>query len=380
MKLLRLACGVAAAGALAVCSACLDFDEQKIYAEHDEKADQLIFVIQYEGIYATGEAGEAQNQLGEAVQNKTIALGGNWPFAFPIEKLKKELAGVPDVNDKRPPDLRRRMLDLLNRITVLNGGFYHDAAGRLCGMQVVVIDRANDTVALANRLINEHIILQAVQEGAVPEGGFKLAALEAARKGHTWLTLKGNSLIVRAPMPEAEAAEGRAEFFANIKPDGDATPGEQLQWLKTMLSNPVYVWHEDNTLSVKLGHEGRPGRYTGKAPRGKYNHNMDEHVLYKYGFKLDELLARYLADPNAAANTEAEKAARIMAPRLAKAELVRVLVERIRVAPNDALRKLLRDVPLEPEIGQQELTDEQRLEAWANWLKEQAQPQQKAGE
>ena len=349
---------------------CLDFDEQEVYGEHDQKADRMVFVIQYRGLHATKEIEQAEQQFREAVRGHTVALMGNWPFSFGMDEARASLSAPPEEGEKTPPQLRKDLLQLVERMEVLNAGFYLDSAGRVCGAQVVTIEKAADTIILANRIINGAIIYRAQQEA--PKDAYGWMIVECARKGQTWLELKGQSLIVSVPLPEKELAELRPKFVMSLADSAEVDIGLELHGLKQLLSNPVMVWHEDATLRVKVGFEGQPSRHVTKPRQGKYRGNLVEHVQGTYGFHVVENVARYLVDPAAPARSEAERAAKLMAPRLSKADLVGVLVSRLKDAPSGELWAKLRAVPAEPEMqAAAELGDRERLALWERWLKEQ---------
>jgi hypothetical protein len=140
---------------------CLEFDGQTVYLEYDKANDRLAFVVNYVGLYAAGDDetkppndeqfAQSVQQLDESVAKHTVALLGNWPFAFNAEDLRAKIES-PDTG--WPDELRRDALALLGHARVLNGGFYTDEEGRLCGAQVVFVEQASEAVPLANRVIN----------------------------------------------------------------------------------------------------------------------------------------------------------------------------------------------------------------------------------
>jgi hypothetical protein len=355
------------AGVLVVAAAlagCLDFDEQVAYGEHDQDGDRVVVVIGYMGLFGNDQA---QAQLKEAVEDQTVALFGNWPLAFPIKKLRAGLKEPPKPDEALPEPMRQKLLALLERIRVLNGGFFTDLGGRVCGGQVVVVDKASDTVRLANELANEFAILKL--QAKDPRDSWEEAVLEAAQAGHKWLELRGQSVIVSWPMPEDRLREGRREFVRGFIEQQFADEGLRVRGLLDMFASQFFVWHEGGVLKVKWGLEGQPSFFVLKPRQGKYLPDLVEHVRQTYGLHLDDLLARYLADPKAAAQTEAEQAAQIIAPRLPKTEVVRVLVRAIRANPTDALWARLRPVPFEPGMPAPEAaTDEALLACWEQWL------------
>jgi len=353
---------------------CLDFDEQEIYAEHDQKADRLLFLICYRGLYQGAGDAPATEQLEKAVQNEGVALLSHWPFSGYLKEVREQLAAPPKADDDTPAEIRKDALALLGHIKALQGGFFVDLKGRLCGSQVLIIEKPGEAIPLSNRLISAAIIHEAQKNPPQDEQG--RLALDLARKNHVWVSLKGQSIVMSMPMPEEQFAQGREQLVANLIGGGDyATDALRKQALRDILSNPVFVWHEDSMLSVKVGVEGRPWRCVTKPALGKYQPNLMEHVKDKYGLHLEENIVKYLSNPDAPAQTEAEQAAKLIAPRLKKTDLVLFLVRALKEKPSEALRARLRAVPLKPELQQEgEVTDDQRLALWENWLRGEALP------
>ncbi len=365
---------------------CLDFDEQTLRFEHDRQNDRLIMVINYLGLHSDkGDVGEAESQLEEAIEDGTVALCDNWPFAFSIRELREELAD-PEAEDMKnvPEDVRRAGIALVERVRVLNGGFYTDPAGRICGAQVVVIEDAAEAMRLANELVSAAVLAEADEPASEdPDERLLLElALKAAAEGHQWLTLDGHSLLVRVPMPERQFDEARRAFLAEALDPGDRDLQVHLSALQQALANPVYAWHEDGMMKVKVGLVTKPPVFVTKPRQGKYALNLVDHITATYGLHLDANLARYLVEPEAPAETEAERAARIMAPRLTKPERARVLVGRLQAAPSDALRAKVRQEELPEPLpeGAPQPSDDELLRLWQGWLQNQAGVEEGTGQ
>lgn len=368
---------------LAVFAGCLDFDEQTVYVEHDQQNDRLVMIIKYRSFYSDNEdIPQAKQQLREALENETVAFFANWPWLFPLRELREELRH-PDEEDKEglPEETRQDLLRLLERIRVLNGGFYTDPAGRICGAQVLVIERAAETIELANDLISA-AILHAPEELETEDPDeelFNRLVLEHAHKGHKWIELDGHSFLISIPFPEKLLKEGRRALVAHMFDPGEEGVEALLRRLQQLLANPVFLWHEDEVLKVKCGYVSAPSVLVSKPRGGQYAPNVVDHITETYGLHLDANLACYLVEPDASAETEAERAARIMASRLTKPERIRVLVRQLKTAPADEYWAKLRQEespePEEPEAESQEpaeLPDEELLRLWQTWLQQQA--------
>lgn len=382
MRMRKWALWTAALLLLAVLMGCLDFDEQTVYVEHDQQNDRLVMIINYRSFYSDNEdIPQAKEQLQKALENGTVALGANWPWLFPLRELRWDLRH-PDEEDKEefPQEMRQDLLRLLDRIRVLNGGFYTDPAGRICGAQVLVIEQAADSIQLANRLITAAVLEAAEEEvGGPGEELLRSLWLEHAHKGHKWIELDGHSFLISILCPEELLKEGRREVVENMFEPGEKDANSHLRYLRAIFANPVFVWPEGDFVKLKCGYVSAASVFVTKPQGGQYAPNVVDHITETYGLHLDANLARYLIEPQASAETEAERAARIMASRLTKPERIRVLVRRLKTAPADEYWAKLREEeppePEEPEAEPQEpaeLPDEELLELWERWLQQQA--------
>ena len=347
---------------LAAMAGCLEFDEQTIYVEHDEANDRLLLIIDYQGLYETNGHGSAQEDLEEILRAKTVALWSSWPFSVSLDQLRTDLQEMAaEESPDLPEPVRLDCLKLLDRVRVLNAGFYTDAAGRPCASQVVIIEKIGDTLPLANRTLNTAIREQAAHES---ESQPMQMCRAAAAADHTWLVLKGHALIAEVPLPESEFEEARAGLRDELRQDNEVV----RRVVNALLSQPVLFWHEDSMLRVKVGLQAQPSQLA-MPSKGDYKPNLAEHIAKTYGLHLDDMLARYLLDPEARAETEQETAARMMAPRLSQRALLRVLTRSLRKAPSEVLRDKLRALDQTLSEGK---TDEELLAHWEQWLREQA--------
>ncbi len=361
--------------AVCVVAGCLDFDEETIYVEHDRENDRLLLIIDYGGLYAGRDLEKSKAQLAEAIESGTVAFVENWPWAFPVREMREDLAS-PDFEEDIPEDVRQKLLVFLGRVEVFSGGFYRDPGGRLCGAQVVVFENVSDTMKLANELVSDGVILASEDwsEETLAGETTEAACLAAAREGHTWIELKGHSLIAAIPMPEGAFWDARSEMDRAVRSvDREDEVAELLRWLRALVASPVYIWHEDDVLKVKVGLQSVPSTLVVKPREGEYEPNLVEHVEETYGLRLDANLARYLTEPEAPAETEAERAALLMVPRLTKLERVRALVHAQGAEPAapylEALRRELLCTLVDPRPPD-EIPDDELLTIWREWLGE----------
>ncbi len=375
----------------AVLAGCLDFEEQTVYVEHDEKNDRLVAVVRYRGIYASDETSygfgktkarvkEAMEELQEAIDTETVAVGCNWPFAFPLKELRAGLKN-PSRSGGFPlsEQGRKDLLTVLQRIQVLNAGFYLDAHGRICGAQVLIVKQLKDTVRLTNSLFSE--AMQSSLEEQETLGSHEKLVLDAVRNGHTWLEIKGSSVIVSVPFTEEQFQELRQQLVGEFVSVLKAQETSVWRGIKDLLATPILVWHGDSLMKVKFGLELQPSVVMMKPPLGEYRPNLVKPIVEKHGLTLDESLAQYLVQPNAPAESDSELAARLMAPRLTKTERVGVLVRQVKTKPaNDYWAKLREEKLLNGDTPPAAMSDAAVLKLWEGWLVKQEGVHKDAGQ
>lgn len=330
-----------------VWAGCVDFDEQTVYVEHHQARDRLLLIINYKGIHAGPEyqrpgkhvpkeatqpdVSRAMKELRKAVRNRTVAFVHNSP---PPARLAR-LLNWPDAPEYRPHESRSGLRRLAEHVRVLNAGFYADGSGSICGAQVVIIEPASEAIALANSAINEEMLAAASELHAenAEEGQVDQPFLQRTREGRTWLELEGHSLILAIPMTERQLKEARFHFFLELLDVPADRSALYIRGLQQLLSNPVLAWHANGMLKVQFGVVSEPSVFVALPQQGNYRANLAEDITSTYGLHVDANLARYLAKPEAPAETEAERAARLMAPRLTPAEKVRVLIHQRETEP-----------------------------------------------
>ena len=355
---------------------CLEFDKQTIYFEHDQDKDRLIMVINYGGLYAETKRGadlaEAQRQLDDAVKDHSAAFVDNWPFVWSSVGIREQMADPEQRKDMAPSE-REKVKRLTDLVTVLNAGFYTDAAGRVCGAQVVVVEHVSEAVDLINGIINEAIVEDAAKQQD-EQDEFAHLAIGAARVGHKWVELDGDSLIVRVPMTEDLLEKGWKEWVDELGTGEAEITASSLVELRQLLSTPMFIWYQDGMLSFKVGLPSRPFSLNSRPRQGDYQPNMVDYIKEKYGFDLDARIARYLVTPDAPADEEPDRAAKLMAPRLTTEQRAGVLVSQLQTAPSDALWALLRKEPTPEEAGgnTEKASKEEVLKPWQDWLTKQA--------
>jgi hypothetical protein len=361
----RLALIAIVAGGI-VCG-CLDFDEQTVYIEHDEANDRLVLILHYKGIYAEPDEHdefteekllEARDQLEDAIEQKQIAFFANWPYVWSVPDLIRQCRDEWQL----PEPLRQEFLWLLGQIRTLNGGFYLDERGRLCGAQVVIVENLSQVLVKANAAIG---LLALVAEARDETGSDVLERFFGGEAQTPVLSVKGDSISFAYPISEEEMMALRQEFAAEAA-DGGSTVEELRQVLGQLVGGPIWAWHEDGVLRVKVGLQSAPSTLVALPEQGEYAPNLVEHVRGAYGFQLFGNVVRYVTDPDAPAETEEEEAAKLIAPRLTHEERVGFVLQQIDARPTpECYQALHREVlRLGFERPDHEMTDAEVVAFW----------------
>jgi hypothetical protein len=356
----------------ALAAGCLDFDEQTVYIEHDEASDRLILVIHYKGLYAApDERGdvtpeklqEARDQLATAIDTKQMAFRGNWPYTWSVPELTRNVRDEWDL----PAPLRQEFLWLLAQIRTLDGGFYLDERGRLCGMQVVIVENLSQVLARTNAAVG---LLALVAQVRDETGERVLQRFFGGEAKVPSLSVKGHSVSLAYPISEEEMMDLRREFADGAAGGDDADARRLQQTLDQLVGGPIWAWHEDGVLRVKVGLQSQPSTLVLRPEQGRYANNLVDHVREAYGFRLFANVVRYILEPEAGAETEGEEAAKLIAPRLIREERVRFVLQQIDAQPSPECyaalhREILR---LGFDRPEQEMTDAEVVEFWRERL------------
>jgi hypothetical protein len=330
--------GAVVLATVALAFGCLAFEEQILTVRYDADQDRLTLVIDYRGLYAETEDAkgtafyqrdvqEAEAQLDRAVVNRTVALFGNWPLALDLPELRAN--GVPE--DWAEPLIRARINRFVQGVSILNAGFYRDAAGRPCGMQVVTMEEATEGLALANEFLNRQIrsaLVQRLRGGAGDEvtsqiPGYLMGYVE---RGHKWIELGGGSVVLNLPFSDSMPDDDRRQLLGHVFLATEDEVSAEPKQFADRLGNTVLLAREGDVL--KATYEAKDGviRLRARESAGGASAELAAHIEAKQRFGLDVRLARFLVDPAAAAGGDADRAARLAAPLLAPHGRLRVLL------------------------------------------------------
>jgi len=165
-------------------------------------------------------------------------------------------------------------------------GHYRDGLGRLGAAQLVTVSRASELLKKANAAISEELVRD--------YGGQKDAArqqypdcwrtlemvLEAARRGHQWLTFEGQAIRGVVPVHTGEWARAKAKGLTQLFRDiarGSAKEADFLPFAQLLSSAPVSLEERGGTVTLRLGDPGRPTMLRVEFDR-EYVSNLEDTV------------------------------------------------------------------------------------------------------
>lgn len=193
-------------GLLLVTPACVKLTGQRIVWSYDEAKDEIQILLFYDGIHDSGDNqhGKGVDQISRFVAEGNFMLG-DWFLHFDRKQLQKQ------VGEGATP-LDRDCAKLLLNIRVETIGRYREPDGRIGGVQRLTIPKAKDFLARLNGLINRAIVdTNPPAHPSMPRTVQRID--EAAKAGHAWLTLDGQSLRVTVPVDRHEWNAAKTQFL-----------------------------------------------------------------------------------------------------------------------------------------------------------------------
>jgi hypothetical protein len=203
--LFTIALGILSAG-------CITFEQQTLTYQRRVAEDRLLIYNVYTGIYGDSEGSEEavpaelsqreQQELTAAVRGRQAYFFDNWIQAIDLDELEAQLRAGPDPDlspsKRRADDAEREAwAALVKNMSISNGPFFQDEAGRLCAVQRITISNLSETLRLLNVALTEYASAQSADDPAW------LHALGTRE----WLTFDGNRFTFRYPSDEGDAGD-----------------------------------------------------------------------------------------------------------------------------------------------------------------------------
>lgn len=289
---MRTLCCLALLALLITLTGCIELTRQRLAWRYDAGADRLDAVLFYDGIHDSEpdkvEAGK--RKLAEFIEQDGVMLM-DWVLDFRLAPMRAEL------DETRKADGQLSAADaalagLLQRIDTAPIGHYVEPGGRIGAAQLIRIREASKALEHFNQRINA-----LVAEGKFAPGEPMQALAErwreAAKRGHAWLTLEGQALVINLPMhPDAWRA-AKAEMLGKLL-DQDADDRDTRNVARFLANNAVSLEDRGGMLHIQLGLKDKPNLL--RLPvRPDYTDNVRDAVKRHVPADLTAQLAAALA-------------------------------------------------------------------------------------
>jgi len=255
---------------LCLASGCLEFEEQTVTYAYDAKTDTLRIFQNYHGIFGVDQpdrlSSDEQDQLKSVLNTQRTFFFANWIFEFHREQLEKNLSQIQTAEGRKEfaaaaesyPKLEALLRLLLDNVRVENGACYFDSKRRLSAVQRVTVSRASKLVAALNDWLPYLLRAEAAKEDT--SAALRAVYEKAASQGRPLVSLRGNEVTLRWPLPREEYDKefgaqtdggkslelfrqrgGRASFADNEMIVSLGSPSEAITSLTLPMSKKSYV-------------------------------------------------------------------------------------------------------------------------------------------
>jgi hypothetical protein len=282
---------------------CVQLTGQRITWFYDQAKDELQILIDYDGIHDSGndEHGKGIEQIPQFVREGSVLLL-DWPFQLDMAELRKK------AEESGPKSLERDWARLFLSLKTEAVGYYREPDGRVGAVQRITVPRASEFLAKANSLISRQIL-----EASPVSDGTKTRTVEriraAARQGHAWIRLDGQSIRIDVPVHPDEWAGFKvqrlheaAEYVAKaLGPKATAEEKKSYLWsLQGLTSVPISYREKDDRVEFILGRAKTPSTWRFQI-RSDYEPSLEKVVAQSVKTDVDQTAADALFPPNAAA-------------------------------------------------------------------------------
>ena len=284
-----------AAGFFIAITACIEFESQSVSFRHLPDKDTLLIIQQYNGICGGNKKeGLSKDEIGQLDTLMTSAqtfFFSNWLLQYDREesiKIIQRLSKPAEPDDRLNDPAARERLRVFNKllvdnITILNGQFYLDQKGKLCGIQKITIANISKILAAANNSIRD-LILSELADGVDGFSEFsdetRHLLRQAAGGNQSFLQIEGNRLTFRWPIALDDVIKHILNENKEDKEDGF--------WFRNFARGGLEFAYVKNNACFSIGSKDAPFSSLTAVSLGKvdYTPNAVQHVKTK--FKLQE--------------------------------------------------------------------------------------------
>jgi hypothetical protein len=288
---------------LALFVGCVELTGQRIGWLHDAAADELRFVIAYDGVHddvkqestILGRGPTGAEQLAKFVASGDVMFF-DWFFYFPRDRVEGALAD-PEIGLAQ-----RAFLERAKAIEVKVLGHQRDSEGRIGAVQHLRIREAQAFVSALNAALGEAIVRELEDESGFRRTVAKLRT--AASTGFEFVKLDGHSFVITVPLDREEYRAGKVEMFSELLRESTKSDakdresnGHSLRFLLGALSSLATSWSEEpEFVRVVLGDRDRPNLLRTRI-RDEYEPNLEAEIARQVPANLDDAIVdNMLAD------------------------------------------------------------------------------------
>jgi len=284
---------------------CVVLTSQRVAWFHDVDADELRVLLFNDGIHDSGGTllGDGHEQIAHAQERRSFLIPG-LPFGPHLGKLEQELA------EATPGTLQAAWRDVLPGLRVEVLGHYREPDGRLGVAQLVVIPELSAFLELANRSIDQALLTGTLEDEwkELPRTASRLRY--AARGGHRWIRVEGQTLVVTLPVDPREwillkvrgLVQGLDGVLDALLVEPDHERAKLTAMLGTLARAPLSFSEDEAGLTIRLGPGDVPG-WLSVPHEHDYDSGLEQDVLAASPRDLDAALADVLLhgiEPDAA--------------------------------------------------------------------------------
>ncbi|TVQ78368.1 MAG: hypothetical protein EA380_06170 [Phycisphaeraceae bacterium] len=293
---------------------CLELTGQRFSIWYDKESDELSVLIWYDGPHSPQDVDEAVAErmvsgfLGDGTKG-AIMLFNSYAMIGDDFFDQEEAEEVPYLYMESVNKFVAKIHSSVDRKIL---GMYRDPQGRVGVAQLVTVRGASELLPMINAMINDRILLvhadmeDAEEEAALAREGFartNARIVEAAQRGHDWVTITKDGLVLEVPVDRAERSRLRAMIAVWILESARYFEGEDWKHqVRSLASLPISISDHRNSYRLTLSTDA-PLRIR-TVLRGEYDDNLAHSIERRVRRNLDlEVGAALMGD--AAADIEA---------------------------------------------------------------------------
>jgi len=274
----RVMCRLAAfAGLILLFTSCIEFEGQTLTYRYDRENDLLLCFQVYENIHHGASppkskfqdenpSEEEKSQLESVIAGQRTFLFDNWLLEYNreehIELLEKSKGDLAEAKPGERTAIQRFIKlneDILDSVSVKNGGFYLNDNNQLCGYQYVTVSNASKIIEGLNEVWPTHL-----QKGLLARDGFDEADLKKLHNAideKKWIQLDGNQFRVmvaseKPPSMECEDGSPGCNIVDNFeikyeKPLMELVVGQKNQIISELQAHPSSIVRSNLIKHVK---------------------------------------------------------------------------------------------------------------------------------